>query len=196
MSEYINFVMGNPSILITIIIFIVCIVIGYFGDKYLKRNKMIENYEKNNLESQNVEKQNSNVKQDVLIKPEENTNDLISGKTNTTVNDVTPSLNNSFPVENSEQTQNTIENAAANDASFNNNDQTPVAEPFVISQVSDNIQNTSAVEPIINNDFNSPDKEVLSPMNNENSNINSNVDVQTIPNDLYPKQENDINNMF
>lgn len=40
MSTIIDFFTNNPTILVSIIVFFICVIIGFFGDQYLKKNKV------------------------------------------------------------------------------------------------------------------------------------------------------------
>lgn len=57
MNNIVNIIADNKTLIISIVIFFICVIIGFFGDLYLKKhNKMLSENNKNDDALQKVEK--------------------------------------------------------------------------------------------------------------------------------------------
>lgn len=59
MQTVINYFMDSPTLLIAIIVFIFCVIIGFFGERYLKKTGGINKIKGNNPKDVTKEEQNS-----------------------------------------------------------------------------------------------------------------------------------------
>ncbi len=71
MKSIIDVFLSNPTLLISVIVFFACVVIGFFGDQYLKKNKDtgVGNKVLNNVENANDD---LSEKKEVIDKAEDN----------------------------------------------------------------------------------------------------------------------------
>lgn len=89
MESLIQFLVDNPMILYAIIAFIICVIIGFFGDKYLTKQKSIEKMlkeEEFKKSSEDSELENLEVQESATLMTSENINDLSQTQTQTTMN--------------------------------------------------------------------------------------------------------------
>ncbi len=147
MQTIINYFMDNPNLLIAIIVFVFCVIIGFFADQYLKKqsniNKAIEKKEEDNKtnETTSYEKNfDSNIKTNSSAELKENVSfnnnslegnlNVIQQNTNTNQNfsenqnigdnqNIQVEQNSSINQNSMNQNINSIEN---NDISYINND--------------------------------------------------------------------------
>lgn len=125
MEAIINYFLDSPSLLIAIIVFILCVIIGFFGERYLKKkgsfDKIINNKqeEKTTVQNEEVTKEED---KEPITQPV-TSSDVIEGvPLNNTVEN--PILDNVYPPQNEPQNININQNMEVpyinNDDNINN----------------------------------------------------------------------------
>lgn len=64
MESIIDVFLDNPMLLIAIIVFFICVMIGFFGDRYLKKNRMEDNSKTEGINNDVKEQVEENKTQD------------------------------------------------------------------------------------------------------------------------------------
>ncbi len=173
MLEYFN---ANPMLLIAIAVFVVCLIIGFLGDKHLKKENKIgsllnNDSNKNNLDSKAYEKDENKVS---------DTNEMsnVIGNASESQDEITAESSTSA------EGQNDPINEESLQYKFETN---TVENP--VSQESVEVPNTN--QDVFNN---SMDTVVQEPLGNENNSFQS----ENFPQDSINQDpsENDINNIF
>lgn len=174
-----EFFTENPMIIVAIVIFIICVVIGFFGDQHFKKKKELKNNlnneetketsvdsdnENDNLSTDNI---NFNSQEDVIKKDE-----LVNSK------NINPFA--STPV---------------NNISISNND-----NPFTNDAVIKPVSTSANTNPFANTEINSTSVDVVNNPLEENKSLTKNIlnesNVNPMPFDGQINNEENINNKF
>lgn len=165
----INFLVLNTMALYAVILFAICVIIGFFGDIYMRKNNKIGNifdFNKNEKNTSNQENKKS-LENDVSVD-----NSLTSDTTITDNN-----LNNN---------QNTVDMRMTNNILMDQN-------------LNDGINNLMNEIPVTNNNLASKnifDNATFVNNNNSNVNENNNLVNKPVPFDGNVQNDEQVNNMF
>ncbi len=131
MDSFINVLIDSPTLLISIIVFFLCVLIGFFGDRYLKRNDtkaLVENDNSNVLKKGDYKDTTDEVKKQENNSIQQESNDIPVYNDTITPNDNDSLIDkvneDTFPSENVPEditlNQNTTSSYINNDDIFNN----------------------------------------------------------------------------
>lgn len=123
MESFILLINDNPMILYAIIAFIICVIIGFFGDKYLTKQKKIEKMlkeEPSKKSSEDSVAENLVMQESAPLMTSENVNDFSQNQTQTTINNNPNSSVDFMDFNTGSQTNNNLfDNGFANQTNVN-----------------------------------------------------------------------------
>lgn len=122
MQTVINYFMDSPTLLIAIIVFIFCVIIGFFGERYLKKTGGINKITNNKIEEalKEEQKEDKKIESQTVVDDNLKENDLVND--NVLENSIPDNI---YPPQNEPQNINVNQNNDFNqniDAPYINND--------------------------------------------------------------------------